>query len=312
MSALVYLDMLEQLLRPGMAGLSKAFVEAQVGFVAGCQQLDGGFRGRQGDSDLYYTDFALRSLASLAPKHAAIGRAAGYVAHPPHPPRGTIDCFNVLNARRLLERCSTPVARATSAGTFDPLPLIDQLRGCVLATGGLARAAGEGQASAYHTFLGELCFQMLEVDSPPVGPAIAAIEALKQPDGGFADLAGQTASQTSATAAAVAFLLMHDAIAPDAIAPIAQFLAGLQSADGGLRPHAAVEAGDLLSTFTGLVTLWGLDGLELLDLAGVARFLRSTACPAGGFVACASDDTPDVEYTYYGIGAVALLRVAQS
>ena len=61
---------------PAWRGLSTAFVDAQVRFVAGCQQPDGGFRGRQGGSDPYYTDFALRTLALLAPGHRAFDRAA--------------------------------------------------------------------------------------------------------------------------------------------------------------------------------------------------------------------------------------------
>ena len=64
----------------------------------------------------------------------------------------------------------------------------------------------------------------------------------------------------------------------------------------------------MLSTFTGLLTLWGLGGLEPIDVAAVERFLRSAACPAGGFLACPADQSPDVEYTYYGVGTLALLR----
>ena len=79
--------MLDELLRPGIAGLSERFTAAQVRFVAGCQQPDGGFGGRQGSSDPYFTDFALRTLAWLAPGHAAFDRAAGYLAHSPCPAR---------------------------------------------------------------------------------------------------------------------------------------------------------------------------------------------------------------------------------
>jgi geranylgeranyl transferase type-2 subunit beta len=312
MTASIYLEMLDQLLQPGMVGLSPAFVDAQVSFVTGCQQADGGFRGRQGDSDFYYTDFALRTLAFLAPDHAAVDHAARHIAHPPRAPRGTIECFNVLNARRLLERRSLPLASnemGQSGWTFDPPCLIGQLQERLLPHGGLARSAGDQRASAYHTFLGALCFQMLAVEMPAADRAVAAIQALQQPDGGFVELAGQTASQTSATAAATAFLMMHDAITPDKNAQIANFLAHMQAADGGLKPHAAVDGGDLLSTFTGLLTLSALDGLHLVDLASVAQFLRNVAHPNGGFVACPSDDTPDVEYTYYGIATLALLQI---
>lgn len=56
------------------------------------------------------------------------------------------------------------------------------------------------------------------------------------------------------------------------------------------------------------MTLFGLNELERLDLPAIARFVGSLASPAGGFRACLSDDEPDIEYTYYGIGTMALLR----
>ena len=116
MSAFAVSGLAGRVLRSGMAGLSAAFVDSQVRFVAGCQQPDGGFRGRQGGSDLYYTDFALRTLALLLPDHAAFGRAAGYLAHPPRPPRGRSNASTSSTSRRLLESSAlSPMAfRATA------------------------------------------------------------------------------------------------------------------------------------------------------------------------------------------------------
>ena len=102
--------------------------------------------------------------------------------------------------------------------------------------------------------------------------------------------------------------MMHDALLPAQAAAAVRFLACLQSGDGGLKPHAAAGSSDLLSTFTGLATLAALDGVHAIDIAGVANFVRGNAHPRGGFLACAGDDSPDVEYTYYGMGVVALLR----
>jgi geranylgeranyl transferase type-2 subunit beta len=195
-----------------------------------------------------------------------------------------------------------------AGGVLDPLRLTEWLYGQLLPSGGFARFFPDRRISAYHTFLGALCFQMLGGEMPAIEDAAGALAALGRPDGGYAELAGQSESQTSATAAAVAFLLMHDLLPEEDAARTARFLAGVQSADGGLKPHAAVRGGDLLSTFTGLLTLWGLGGLEPIDVAAVARFLRSAADPAGGFLSCQEDESPDVEYTYYGVGTLALLR----
>jgi geranylgeranyl transferase type-2 subunit beta len=303
-----YLDMLDESLRPGMAGLSERFKAAQIDFVASRQQPDGGFRGRQGGSDVYYTDFALRTLAWLAPEHAAFVHAAGYVAQLTLGPRTIVECFNYLNVRRLLERHGSKIADR-SAWQQTPSLLIDGLQQYLLPAGGFARFAGDDRASAYHTFLGSLCFQMLGVAMPALDGAILAVNGLHRPDGGYAEVADQRVSQTNATAAAVGFLVMHDAVPAESLAGTAGFLAKMQSADGGLKAHAAVAAGDLLSTFTGLLTLSSLGGFGEIDAGGAARFLQSTADAGGGFLACESDDSPDVEYTHYGVATLALLRV---
>jgi geranylgeranyl transferase type-2 subunit beta len=307
MTSPTYLDMLDELLRPGIARLSARFVAAQVDFVAGCQRPDGGFGGRQGGSDPYYTDFALRALSWLAPGHAAFDRVAGYLPRLDSPPRDVVQCFSAMNVRRLWQRHS-PDAAGDGAGAHNSLSWTELLYGRLLPGGGLARSADDQRVSAYHTFLGALCFQILGIDMPMGDEAVAAVETLRRPDGGYAEQAGQTASQTSATAAAVAFLIMNNALAPEQMAQTSRFLAQMQSADGGLRPHAEVAAGDLLSTYTGLLTLWGLAGLLPIDVASAARFLRRMAHPQGGFLACDGDDAADVEYTYYGVGTLALLR----
>ena len=99
-----YLDMLDEVLRPGLARLSETFVATQVGFVAACQRPDGGFAGRQGDADLYYTDFALRTLAWLAPGHAAFARAAIFLPPCRFRPATWSPVSTCSTARRLVQR----------------------------------------------------------------------------------------------------------------------------------------------------------------------------------------------------------------
>ena len=50
------------------------FARRQVAYVASRQRDDGGFPGRDGGSDIYYTDFALRILDLLDPDHPALAR----------------------------------------------------------------------------------------------------------------------------------------------------------------------------------------------------------------------------------------------
>ncbi len=299
----MYLDLLEEAHRIGLRGLTDGFVDAQVRFVTACQQPDGGFRGRQGGSDLYYTDFALRSLTLLAPGNPAVDRAAGYLSRHAGCPQNVVEAFSILNLHRMM---------GTDRTSLDPQGVLQVLRAYLLAGGGLARWAGDSRASAYHTFLGALCFQMLGEAMPAIDGAVRAVETLGRADGGFTELDGQSASQTSATAAAVAFLVMHDALSAECSDWAVRFLTSMQSADGGLQAHAGVAAGDLLSTFTGLTTLAALGGLRAINMPGVARFLRDMGQRSGGFLACVGDDAADVEYTYYGVGSLAQLRGMRS
>lgn len=293
-----YLDGLDLLLADGLAALHGPFTARQVAFVLQHQRTDGGFRGRQGTSDPYYTDFALRTLALLAPETPTLPRAAEYLANlPSH--NDVVDVFSRLNAARLLVRCGVPLALVTSAYPA----ILDRQR---LAGGGFTRPGGQA-VSAYDTFLAVLCYGLLDTPCADSAATVAALQSLRRAEGGYAALAGETASQTNATAAAAGALTVLEATyETDAVIRV---LADQQAADGGLRAHAASPIGDLLSTFTGLLTLVGLGGAEALDLPALARFVKHCAHPAGGFTAGPHDTEADVEYTYYGLGCLALLRL---
>lgn len=287
-----FLDTLDGVLMAALEGLSGRFIDAQVEFVLSRQQADGGFAGREGGSDLYYTDFAARVLGLLAPNHPAMRRAASYCRQYAER-RDVIECFSWLNANRVVGE------------GFEKSDAV--LRRQLRAEGGFSRAAG-GPVSAYLTFLAALSYEILECPMPLGDEAARAVAALRQPGGGFSELPGQAVAQTNATAAAVAFLRMRDSLGDDAAAKAAAFLVGMQSPQGGLRAHAEAPA-DLLSTFTGLLTISSLEAFERIDSAAVARFVRDCACAAGGFRASPSDTGADVEYTYYGLGTLALLRM---
>jgi geranylgeranyl transferase type-2 subunit beta len=301
-----YLDMLDALLTPGLAGLSTRFIEAQVSFVVSCQQPDGGFRGRMGQSDLYYTDFALRILALLSPRHEAVSRVAAYFSQLPHLPKDVIECFSFLNARRLLRSVGQELAINEPA-------IAAVIQSYLLANGGFAREPGLSLVSAYHSFLASLCYDCLQQDLPPADGAVSAMQGLRRNVSagaiGFSELTTLAHPQTNATAAAVALLGMHEALSNDDLSAVATFLSSMQTPDGGLKAHPSADQSDLLSTFTGLLTLAMIEKLDRVDVASAGRFIRSTATPGGGFRACADDGEADVEYTYYGLGSLSLLRL---
>jgi geranylgeranyl transferase type-2 subunit beta len=81
----------------------------------------------------------------------------------------------------------------------------------------------------------------------------------------------------------------------------------MASPEGGLRANARAPLADLLSTFTAAWTLAQLGELGRLDTAELRRYAQSLELPGGGFRGGLWDDGCDVEYTFYGLGVLALL-----
>ena len=87
-----------------------------------------------------------------------------------------------------------------------------------------------------------------------------------------------------------------------------EFLSEMQTDEGGLRANTRIPIADLLSTFTGVLTLADLDASDAIDREDAFRFVQSLQLEAGGFHGAEWDESHDVEYTFYGLGALALLQ----
>ena len=161
----------------------------------------------------------------------------------------------------------------------------------------------------YHTFLAALCAELSGSDFSGAGEAAAFVGSRRCADGGYAD-SGKEGGEgaTNPTAAALALLTLCGAAqAPLIRERAAAFLATMQRPEGGFAACAGAPEPDLLSTFTAAVALAGMGALGRVKLAPVARFAHGLQASGGGFRGCDGDVAPDVEYTYYGLGTLALL-----
>jgi hypothetical protein len=373
------------------------------------QRADGGFGGRRGDSDLYYTDFALRTLSLASAPDDVLQRAANYLTSVRPKAGDVVECFSWLNAGRMLGL--PPQTNNVEAQFIAPDVPHDAPDSRPQRQGAMNRATTQGEGrgmtdagvptTVYEAFIGALCWEIVDGILPPapslggrgntangilppapslggrgetangilppapslggrgntadgtlpsLGPdvdaqfiapgpcgtepdtrpqrqgamnrattlseggglpgpqTVALVSSLQGDDGGFRGQAGEGEEQTNATAAAIAFLTMAEALDPEQAERACRFLASMQARDGGFLAHAKAPVSDLLSTFTGFLCLAMLDAHGALDLPALGRFVRSCAEPDGGFRAGPYDDAPDVEYTYYGVACVALLR----
>jgi geranylgeranyl transferase type-2 subunit beta len=310
-----YLAQLTLRLAAGALSLPEDFRQRQARYLASQQAADGGFPGRQGPGDLYYTGFALRGLALVgALEEPVAARAAAFLQARLDDPLPAVDFLSLVFSAVLLEAVAgiDVFGRAGAdrkervARALEPLRRDD---------GSYAKTSRGVHGSTYHTFLAAACKQLAGLPLDEAPEMLRWIASQRRADGGFVELAPLEHSGTNPTAAAIGlFRLLSTPEGPMSPgldeatrAGAVRFLAGMQNFEGGLRANTRIPAADLLSTFAGLVALADLDALAQLDRDAARRYVQALELPEGGFRGGAWDDRADVEYTFYGLASLALL-----
>lgn len=309
------LTRLDDRLRADASGWPRETRQRLAEFILARQTAAGGFTGKAGAADLYYTGWALRGLWLIdcieEPTRTATRQylaAAG--------PGDLIELTSWLMAQLAIEDTHSPTSPRTQP--LGPATLADgqraafgkTLHSSLVGDGGFARAAGAPAGSTYLTFLGLLAGQMLGETPPETQRVLEFLRSRRRDDGGFAEGPYGRVGSANPTAAAVGVLLLAGAAAPaDWLFAASDFLQRGQHADGGWRawPHSA--GGDLLSTFTALYMLEALGRLARIDRRAAEDFTRACLRADGGFAGTTGEAHGDVEFTCYGISALALLGV---
>jgi geranylgeranyl transferase type-2 subunit beta len=116
-------------------------------------------------------------------------------------------------------------------------------------------------------------------------------------------------SGANPTAAAAALLKRFGSIDDQTRRGIETFLTSLRGDEGGFRANTQIPFCDLLSTFTGLLTAHELGFAERIDVESCLRYVNQLELGEGGFRGGVWDDGADPEYTFYGLGTLALLKL---
>jgi len=294
-------------LAAGMERLPAEPRARHANYLRAAQNADGGFSGRDGGSDLYYTSFALRGLAILGELDTAVAeRASGFLRSRLSSQAAVVDFVSLIYSAAILKAAAgIDVFSEAAAGWRSAVDgALEQFR---RDDGGYAKTADGHSSSTYYSFLVVLCRQLLGTPARDSQRLAEFIRSRRRDDGGFVEVGPMKRSGTNPTAAAIGLLKilesLDDVIRGDAIS----FLLDMQTDEGGLRANTRIPIADVLSTFTGLLTLADLDALEVLDFAAARRFVEQLDLPSGGFRAALWDPGHDVEYTFYGLGSLALL-----
>ncbi len=262
------------------------------------QNGDGGFRDRDGESDLYYTSFAVDSLTALQldiPEESL----SSYLETKTRS-LDELDFVHLCCLSRCLSALSVPPPPSVIAG------ILERIETYRTKAGGYNQSEDSETGSAYACFLAYGAYSDHRLPLPDTEGIGRCLEALRTPGGGWANDVELPIPNVPATAAAVTLCRnLRIPISGDT----ARWILNSFHPTGGFLPFPGAPVPDLLST---AVALHALDGLQvgfenqkdhLLD------FVDSLWTAAGGFHGTWDDDELDIEYTYYGLLALGHLAI---
>ena len=282
-------------LAPPVLGDAAELVEK---FVRSNQNPDGGFRDRDGASDLYYTSFAVDSLTALQaelPEERLVPYLQSF---------GAGEGLDFVHLCCLARCWSALKIVKPDAGVIDEI--FAKLEGYRTGEGGYDQTPDSDHGSAYGCLLAFGAYADHRRQPPNTDGLLTCLDALKTEEGGWANDTWMPVGNGPATAAAVTVCRNLRHPLPE---NVGEFLLGLLDPQGGFLPFEGAPMPDLLST---AVTLHALDGLQvpILGLKELCLDYVDTLWTAdGGFHGSWEDDELDLEYTYYGLLALGHLAL---
>ncbi len=282
-------------LAPKLLGDSTELVR---GFLLSQLNADGGFRDRDGASDLYYTVFGLEGLLALqaelpAESVATYLRSFGEGAE--------LDFVHLACLARCWADLPSPLrARQPTA------PIAAALARYRTVDGGYNGDGDSRQANLYGCFMAVNAFQDLGREPPDAEAIMHCVQKLRSADGGYSNLPNMQQGLTPSTAAAATLLRYFGQSTPP---QLDHWLLAQHAPDGGFYALPGAPLPDLLSTATALHGLTGLHADIRPIQDACLDFIDSLWTNQGGFHGNWADDALDCEYTYYGLLALGHLSL---
>ncbi|MDG1897135.1 MAG: terpene cyclase/mutase family protein [Fuerstiella sp.] len=274
------------------------------------QQLsDGGFRGREGESDLYYTGFAVRALAVSGGLDATDrDRVSDFLVTQRPTELGVIDLLSWLYSALVVQAAGGADLLSEAPSDFADL-IAAKLEATRVEDGGYAKSTEGSAGSTYHSFMVALTYELIGRRPPRPNRLIQFLYDRQRDDGGFVEIAPMKRSGTNPTAAAVALLNSLGGMEDDIARDVQGFLTDVVSTEGGFQANTRIPFADGLSTFTGLLSSMDVGGKAIIPADRVLKWLTTQIeLPTGGFRGASWDQQADAEYTFYGLGILGLLH----
>jgi geranylgeranyl transferase type-2 subunit beta len=247
--------------------LHRAWLQAQ-------QREDGGFAGREGNSDPYYTAFGLRGLLIVDGIDANVAKAAaGFIRSQLDAKLGVVDLISLIMAASILEFAAGGEEMSAIRASGDRVS--ETLLSLRSSDGGYAKTPGGVAGSTYQTFLNLLCWELIGREEPEPERVAMFLNSQRQIDGGFREIRVAKRAGVNPTAAGIGSLKALGRLVLDNESATAEFLSEMQTSEGGMAANDRIPMPDLLSSCTGLISLIDLEAVERIDVAKLLRYARS-------------------------------------
>jgi geranylgeranyl transferase type-2 subunit beta len=272
-------------------------------FLAALDQ-NGGFRGRKGNGDLYYSAFALRGLFLLGrlDDEKLLSRVTNFIDEQQH--REELSPADILSATFCAALINTVQGKE-----FPPeqiAALLHRWERFRRTDGCFAASAKSAVSSTYTTFLTAIFYELLGESERSRTIPVEPILTRRRSDGGFVELPPLQYSGTNPTAAAVGLLTLLAVPLPEKSKTV-DFLRRCQHPAGGFRAHARIPVPDMLSSFSAVTALYDLDAAEQVNRPALRSFVTGLRAPDGGFFGMPLDQQSDVEYAFYGMALESMV-----
>jgi prenyltransferase beta subunit len=267
-------------------------------FLRGQMNDDGGFGGRDGKSDLYYTVFGLDGLVALQAL-VPTGQAAAYLRS--FGDRAELDFVHLTCLARCWAALPPPLRDEAPRGA-----LVGRLEEFRSRDGGYDAQPAADYGTVYGCFLALGAYQDLRAEMPDAGRMLECIQRLRAADGSYANHHGAPVGLTPVTAAAATMLRN---LGQPVDRGVAEWLLARCHEQGGFLAVPDAPIPDLLSTATALHALSGLHVEFDAIREPCLDFIDSLWTNRGGFHGHWEDDELDSEYTYYGLLALGHLSL---
>lgn len=268
-------------------------------FLRAQQNDDGGFKDRKGQSDLYYTVFALDALTALQQpfdtEHvhsfaASFGEGA------------SLDFVHLC----ALARCWSALGISASPASA----LLSRLATFRARDGGFNAVPNSVRGTAYGAFLGVAAYQDLGAELPQSLELVRSLKFLETEDGAWTnEIFGRGPMPVGATNATAAAVTVLRNLNMPVNAAVGDWLLAQAHPQGGFLAVPGAPIPDLLSTATALHALAGLQTPFDKIKEPCLDFVDTLWTNEGGFHGNWADDHLDAEYTCYGLLALGHLSL---